>query len=642
MVEGGELAGLGVVREQGDDIGPPAQHVVHEALQGALGAHLDKGAHPGAVEVIQPGHPLHRGGYLALEQVLDPLHAAGVGLAGDVGHQRQPGRRDGQAVQHLAQRPAGGRHDLGVEGVADRQPHRAMALSLEGLHGLAHGFAGAADHELAVAVDVGQHRVAVHLLQRAQHGVAGSEHGDHPAGVVHLHLAHLATPGRSGLQGVGEGHDAGAYQGGVLAQGVPHHHVGLEAAGPQQRGQRGVHGEHGWLGHRRVHQGSLGGLARGRVFAVHEEVVGQRTAQDRGHHLVGRGEDLGHHRLLLHQAASHVQVLAALSRVEEGQLAGPGSAAVEDALGLHGLPQLAAILLQGPARLGEAVLQLGQVAVVDQQAFVGGQRTGGGPGWRRRCRASGQLTDLFVQLRGQVRGCRGSQGQDAPQGRLGRAGLGAGCTGCGLGLDLRVLRVGCRALGAGLGATAGQEPGPVLLEDDVEVGAAEAVGTGRGAPRRDLGLGPGSQLVVQEEGRALEVDARVGGIGCHGGRELLAAQGQHGLQHARRARRGLEVADVGFDRSQRDAGPRRSVEDLEQGLGLHHVAHLGAGAVRLHQGGAGRVQARVLPGAAHGDALADGVGRCDALAPAIAGGPEPADHGVDLVAVALGVGQPLE
>jgi hypothetical protein len=34
-----------------------------------------------------------------------------------------------------------------------------------------------------------------------------------------------------------------------------------------------------------------------------------------------------------------------------------------------------------------------------------------------------------------------------------------------------------------------------------------------------------------------------------------------------------------------------------QALHLHHIAHLGAGAVRLEQRGRGRVEAGVLPGA---------------------------------------------
>ena len=55
-----------------------------------------------------------------------------------------------------------------------------------------------------------------------------------------------------------------------------------------------------------------------------------------------------------------------------------------------------------------------------------------------------------------------------------------------------------------------------------------------------------------------------------------------------------------------------------------------------------RREAGILPGALDGEFLADRVGRGNALALAVAGSAHAAQHGVDLVAVALGIGQTLQ
>ena len=59
MVEGGKFASLGVVAEERPDLGLVEQHVIHEALERFLGAHLHKGAHAVGVECLQPLDPLH-------------------------------------------------------------------------------------------------------------------------------------------------------------------------------------------------------------------------------------------------------------------------------------------------------------------------------------------------------------------------------------------------------------------------------------------------------------------------------------------------------------------------------------------------------------------------------------------------------
>jgi hypothetical protein len=59
-------------------------------------------------------------------------------------------RCDAQAIQHLAQRLARRRHDLGVEGVAHGNTHRTESpCSREEFNGFLHRFAGAAHHRLS-------------------------------------------------------------------------------------------------------------------------------------------------------------------------------------------------------------------------------------------------------------------------------------------------------------------------------------------------------------------------------------------------------------------------------------------------------------------------------------------------------------
>ena len=118
--------------------------------------------------------------------------------------------------------------------------------------------------------------------------------------------------------------------------------------------------------------------------------------------------------------------------------------------------------------------------------------------------------------------------------------------------------------------------------------------------------------------------------------------GHHRLEHTGGASPCLEMADVTLSRTQGDSPTRGLAEDLGQTLDLHHIPHLRARPVRFHQGAGGGVQAGVLPGAARGQHLADRVRGGDALALAVGRAAHPTDHGVDIVAIALGVSQALE
>ncbi len=167
------------------------------------------------------------------EQVFDAFDIVGVEAAVHIAHQRQARRGDVQTVEHLAQRLTGRRHDAGVEGVTDRQPHRLIAQGLEDVDRFFHCLAFAADDRLVVAVDVGGDDVATDLGQCLLNELIGRHDGSHPAVVAHADFGHFGAACGGRFQGVGKRHDAGGDQGGVFAQRVPHHHVGVLAVGCQ-------------------------------------------------------------------------------------------------------------------------------------------------------------------------------------------------------------------------------------------------------------------------------------------------------------------------------------------------------------------------------------------------------------------------
>ncbi len=87
---------------------------------------------------------------------------------------------------------------------------------------------------------------------------------------------------------------------------------------------------------------------------------------------------------------------------------------------------------------------------------------------------------------------------------------------------------------------------------------------------------------------------------------------------------------------------RRAAKDLGQALHLDHIADAGAGAVRFNQRRGSRIERRIFPGALHGQLLADGIRRGNALALAVAGAADAANDGIDLVPVALGIRQAFQ
>ena len=178
----------------------------------------------------------------------------------------------------------------------------------------------------------------------------------------------------------------------------------------------------------------------------------------------------------------------------------------------------------------------------------------------------------------------------------------------------------------------------------MEVRPAEAERREPGAADAARRLLPLAQLGVHVEGRPgpVEVGVRLLEVEARG--NDLRREGQRRLQEARRARAGLQVADVRLDRSERNGVDREAgrAERLDEALHLDDVADLRRRAVPLDEGAGRRVEARGRPAVPEREALADRVRGGDPLAAPVARAADAPDDGVDPVAVALGVGEPLE
>ncbi len=118
-------------------------------------------------------------------------------------------------------------------------------------------------------------------------------------------------------------------------------------------------------------------------------------------------------------------------------------------------------------------------------------------------------------------------------------------------------------------------------------------------------------------------------------------QGEHRLDDAGDAARGLRVSDVGLDGADEHRAVLRPVLAVrgEQRLGLDGVAEPGAGAVRLHRVHVGRGESGGGQGSVDHPLLGGAVGRRHAVGRAVLVDGAAADDGQDLVTVAAGVGE---
>ena len=630
QVQGRRLSYPGVVREERDHPFTVAQHVLHEAVEDALGPHLHEDAGPGIIEGVEPLDELDRGGYLLPQQsdhLRDHPRPHGVEFARHVGDDGGDRGLDVHRPQDARQAFTRRGDDPGVEGVAHLQHAGDVARLLECLHGLFDPGGAAADDGLLGAVDVGDDDVIVDRPEDLLDFVDRAEGGRHQAVVLHGALGHLVAARADGLERVFEGDGPGRHQRAVFPEAVPHDHVGSDPVGADQPCQGRLRGQHRRLRDRRLLQAVFRLPHRRLVRFVKVDAVRKAAAEQRRHRAVGLREHLRHDRFGVPERPQHVDVLRPLPREQESDL-GRRPFPVIDSLGTQRLPSRGLVFPERLERPPELVGELRGVAVIDRQAEwcpqVGLHR---GRRLRRPPRGGLPARALGAPHERRLR-CR-PQDQGPPQRRL------------------QVRRrarfpviTGDRDPGLRLARDPARD---VFLQDHVEVGSPETEGADARAPHLPRGDVPRFERGVDLKRGLVEIDVRIGAIKVQAGGDLFLFQTERGLQDTGGAGPPLEVADVGFHRTEGQGAARQAefVEDFHQRLQFGGIPHARAGPVSLDQVPGDGPETRVIPGAAHAQLLADRVGSRDPLPLSVARGAHGAHHGVNPVAVALGVGQPL-
>ena len=185
----------------------------------------------------------------------------------------------------------------------------------------------------------------------------------------------------------------------------------------------------------------------------------------------------------------------------------------------------------------------------------------------------------------------------------------------------------------------------VLLERDVEVAAAETEARNRRAARVRGIADPRAALGVQVKRALLDIQLGARAIDLDRRRKHLVMQRHHGLEEPRSAGRSLGVTDLRFDGAERaplGVFARRLAERDVQTFELGRVACLGARSVRFDELDGSGIVPRHFVGAAKRAGLSFGERRVDALATSVGRRPDTREHGVDAIAVTLGIFEPLE
>ncbi len=196
-----------MIGENRKHIAAIAEHILGESLQRFFRTDFNEDARARVVECAQALHELHWRRDLLREDVQhlrNNVKPHGIKLAVRVGDNWQMRRFEMQALQNFPQRLAGSRHDRRVEGVADDQRRHVIAGLLEGFHGLRDRLASSADYRLTIAVDVGNHHIAIDRLQNSLDLFQWRKHRGHAAVVVHRDLGHPTTTRANGFQRIGK------------------------------------------------------------------------------------------------------------------------------------------------------------------------------------------------------------------------------------------------------------------------------------------------------------------------------------------------------------------------------------------------------------------------------------------------------
>ena len=214
-----------------------------------------------------------------------------------------------QALECPPQRLARRSHNRSVESVAHRQRHGVVTSLQENFRGLLDSFARAANHRLAVAVDIRDHHVALHCLEDSLDFSQRRKNSRHLAVVFPRHLRHFTASRADGFQCVREWQSASGNQRPVFPEAVPHGHVGLDAISGQEPREREIGGEHCRL--------SDSGLAQiffclcdgVRVGVIDENEIAQRFSQQRRHDAIRFRKCFRHDRFSGAESLQHVDVL---------------------------------------------------------------------------------------------------------------------------------------------------------------------------------------------------------------------------------------------------------------------------------------------------------------------------------------------
>ena len=157
------------------------------------------------------------------------------------------------------------------------------------------------------------------LRQDFLHGVHIGGDTGHPTLVLDLDTGHLTSACAHRDEGILEAEDARRDRRGVLSERVTRDHIGHDAVCREQTHQRDVDGQGRGLRYLGVPE-SLKLLLFGNVRVATNEVR-QRATQLLGHDLVGFIKGGLNHWVLRREVETHVDVLRALSREQERDLA---------------------------------------------------------------------------------------------------------------------------------------------------------------------------------------------------------------------------------------------------------------------------------------------------------------------------------
>ena len=477
------------------------------------------------------------------------------------------------------------------------------ALGRQRLREGSDGLVRAGHHAGIVGVD-GGHRQRVG--QALADLVGRLAHREHLAG-----RQGLDQPAASGDQagGIGSRHHAGDDGGGEFAQAVADQQLGLDAQGLPVACQGIFEGKERGLGQAGLGQIGVAAVEdQGTQVAAQGQAIGRRgqgEGADRFGRFVEGGREGGRVPI---QHAAHAAVLGALTRKQPGEP-----------------PRLA-------RAAGEPVRAVGRGQRADRLVRRGGQHA---LPLVHRAAAVVQRERDIVQV-GRMLAQVGRQ--LLALGGQGRVGAGAQRQ------EVEPFAVGItdRAFGSVGGLTA---IGRRFLDDDVGVGAAHAEGADAGPTRHAFLDGPGRVLGGDAERALLQPQAGVRGLVMQGAGDQAVLERHDGLDGAGGAGGDDGVAEVALERAEH--GKAGVGGFLAPGAGdgrdLDRITHRCGRAVGLDVLDAARRQAGIVEGGPDDGMLAVDAGGGEAgLVGAIVVDADPADHRVDGVSVAAGIGEPLE